>query len=202
MPIKSGVVSEIIQFKTKTGKFMYSLCLNGAKSRFGCKFTKPEVAVGDEVEFHYSETQNGEYTNNDVDVSTLRRKEKVAAPAGTAAPASTPTGTTQAKPTYSKQGFDDPVRQVLIITQSARERAIEMLDLAIKAGIKLPVAKSGKVDDLAELINIYTANFLVDTLKYVPEGHDLHTFLKSLESEDLPDIKEEAAAIVEDAEDE
>lgn len=200
MAIKSGVVSEIIQFKTKTGKFMYSLLLNGAKTRYGCKFTKPEVAVGDEVEFHFTETQNGEYTNYDVDVSTLRRKEKVAA--SKTAPEAVPTNSTPAKSvTYSTKGFDDPVRQVLIITQSARERAIEMLDLAIKVGIKLPVAKSGKVDDLAELVNIYTANFLVDTLKYVPEGHELHFFVKNLEAEDFPDIKDEDA-VVEDAEDE
>jgi hypothetical protein len=138
-----GYVGEVLSFKTKTGKDVFSVVVDGKKYSAG--FDRPKANPGDLVSFNIE--MNGQYAN--VAKGSLR----VLPPGSGAAPA-------PAAPARSGGGFDD--RQDTISRQAASNTALEFLRLAESIGA-LGMAKTAKAEDkltaLEELVNEYTALF-------------------------------------------
>lgn len=141
----SGVVTRVPE---KAGKYgpMYSILLEGDETWYGCKGRKPDCKEGDTVEFNFAINPRG-YSDADVaSVSVLM--------AGPDVPVAPPTteAASDATPTPGRVAYDK--KQIVICYQSARNAAIELITLALKAEV-LDIPKKGTIADKFNSIRIF-----------------------------------------------
>jgi hypothetical protein len=132
----NGVVGRIGERAGKYGP-MYSIKLENDETWYGTKGTKPDVNVGDTVEFNFTVNPRG---YSDADVASITVLEAGSGPAPAAAPAA---------PTEGRVAFDR--KQAVIVYQSSRKDAIEFIKLANEAGILDLPSKGSKADKYAAL---------------------------------------------------
>lgn len=135
MPKATGIVAVVNERPGKYGP-MYSVKLEGDETWYGTKGTKAQVNPGDNIEFNFSVNPRG-YSDADVDsISVLE-----AAPAVAEAPSG---GTVAAAPSAGRVAFDR--KQAVIVYQSSRKDALELIGLAAAQGL-VDFPKKGTVAD-------------------------------------------------------
>lgn len=139
-----GVVGQVAEFKTNTGKTVYSIVVDGKKYSAG--FDKPPCQIGDNVAF--GTVMNGQYIN--VAKNSIR----------VLPPSAGNTGGVARQPAAGANNYAD--RQDTISRQAASNTALQFVTLAhsIEA---LDIKKTAKADDklaaLEALVTQYTIFF-------------------------------------------
>jgi len=141
MPKATGIVALVNERPGKYGP-MYSLKVEGDETWYGCKSTKPNVNVGDAIEFNFSVNPRG---YSDADPASISVVEAGAAPAPQAA-------ATEAAPTAGRVAHDR--KQAVIVYQSSRKDALELIELASTLEL-LDLPKKGTVADKFNALRIF-----------------------------------------------
>ena len=138
------------------GKLSFSLKLVGDERWFGCYTSDPKVSQGQQVSFQASQNAGG-YWN--ADVKTIKRSE------GTPNVASNPNSSVVPMGINPVARRNDQSVQQAIRRQASRNSAIAALELAIKAGVKLPLPAKApeQLDALLSLVDEITVRYEKDT---------------------------------------
>lgn len=129
------LTGQVEAIKVNQGKFgeMYNLVING-QYFFAGKFPPRGITQGDYVEFEYTETQKGQYTNRDIAKGSLRKIEGSAAPAASATKPSAP----------GVRTIPVDARQTTISKQAAFNTALAFVGHAIAIGaVPFPAKAAG-----------------------------------------------------------
>lgn len=161
MPKATGIVGVVNERPGKYGP-MYSIKLEGDETWYGTKGNKPNVNVGDSIEFNFSVNPRG---YSDADPESISVVEAGAGPAPAAATA------TVAEPTAGRVAHDR--KQAVIVYQSSRKDAIELIGLAEKLEL-LDLPKKGTVADKFNALRIFvdeaTADYYTDAMNVYETG--------------------------------
>lgn len=153
MPKANGQVAVVNGRDGKFGK-MWSLKLEGDDTWYGTKSVRPDCDEGDVVEFNWANNKRG---YPDADLSTLVKLEGAAA----AAPAATGGGEVAA----GRNAYDR--KQAVIVYQSSRKDALELIKAAISADlVDFPAkgTKAEKYQALRMFVDMATNDFYYDAM--------------------------------------
>jgi hypothetical protein len=156
MPKATGQVAVVNGRDGKFGK-MWSLKLEGDETWYGTKSIRPDCTEGDVVEFSWAKNKRG---YPDADLSTLVKLEGAAAEVPLAA-ASGGGGEVAA----GRNAYDR--KQAVIVYQSSRKDALELIKAAIAAEIVDFPAKGTKAEKYQALrmfVDMATNDFYYDAM--------------------------------------